>query len=116
MDTRFFIQTISPQWTVNKESNTFLRYMRCGRDEFSNQLDFVFYFKDRVIDCRFEVEAGGVRNGPGWSAYKKIFIKIPDDLKSEQDIIIEEIKRALTAYKGGGVGSTRTVSGEMFYF
>src|SRR3990167_3733742 len=110
LDRRFLKLTHRPQWTKDKENDVFIREMAIGREEFSNQSDFAMYWKGSLILIRLEVTGGGERGGLGWSNYKLIKMELAEELETFRPDILNNLKEALSAFKDGGVYSTRAIS------
>jgi hypothetical protein len=118
-----------PTWTIDRERNIYLRYLKNGREEAAQDLEFYFYWQGHAIFLRVHVDGGGKRGGPGWSHYSFLRmgrpevhftvikeILLPDELKQHQAQIIADLKDALIAFKDFGVHSTRTESATTFDF
>jgi len=104
------------QWTIDHERGIYLREINSGREESRHESTWHFYWRgDLMTVCLEMVDAGGQRGGHGWShyqlvdCYRKGFF-IPTHLLDRRDEILADLREALTAYKGGGVFSTRTTS------
>ncbi|MBU3055523.1 hypothetical protein [Pseudomonas indica] len=100
----FLKSNYKPSWTADRERDVYLRYMRSGREEFSNQSDFILYWKGILIRLRMEVSGGG-RGGNGWTHYKMLNIDFPEALSERREEVISDLKDALAAYKDFGVHS-----------
>lgn len=113
---RYGMTSPRPQWTINHETESFLCFMRGGREDYQSLVDFAFSYKGEIVELRFDIRAGGVYKGTGWIKYRKVFIKIPADLIAEEAHIVSEIKQALIEYKDGGIYSKATTYDAGFYF
>jgi hypothetical protein len=128
IDERFNIAHYRPSWTVDKDENVYLRYVRHGRETESQEVDFLFYWRGELLYVRLHCEGGGQFKGSGWSSYSNLRIGVPEryylthgielpaSLQSQQQQILTALKEALTAYKDLGVHSLRTTSDATFDF
>ncbi len=103
-------------WTIDHERDIYLREIDRGREEYSHKSTWHFCWRGELMTvCLETISAGGERGGHGWSHYKLVdcYMKgffVPDHLADRREEIIEDLKDALTAYKGGGIHSTRKTS------
>lgn len=104
------------QWTIDHEREIYLRTIDRGREEFSHCSTWHFYWRGELMTvCLEMLDAGGERGGHGWSHYKLVDCYrqgffVPQHLLDRREEIVRDLKDALTAYKGGGIYSTRTTS------
>ena len=103
-------------WTIDHEREIYLRVINRGREDYRHESTWHFYWRGELLTvCLETLDAGGQPGGHGWShyklvdCYKKGFF-VPDNLSDRREEIIEDLREALTAYKGGGVYSTRKTS------
>ena len=103
-------------WTIDHEREIYLREVNRGREEYRYKSTWHFYWRGELMTvCLETLSSGGERGGHGWSHYKLVdcYMKgffVPDHLADRREEIIEDLKDALTAYKGGGIHSTRKTS------
>jgi hypothetical protein len=100
-------------WTVNREKNVYLRWMRNERDALGIS-QFTFYWKGTLLPLRMKSHGEGKRHGKGWTRWsfcphgdqiiKKLFLT--PDLIPFEDQIMGDIKEAFIVYKDGGLSST----------
>ena len=103
--------TKSDQWTIDRERDIYLRCVSRGREEFRSESTWTLYWRGSLIYVDLKLtDGGGTRGGHGWSHYKLLRAEIPTHLEAQRADILKDLKEALTAYKGGGVFSTRTTS------
>ena len=48
-----------PDWTVDHERDMYLRYINSGREEFSDEYTFCFYWQAQLFEMTFKVNGGG---------------------------------------------------------
>ena len=101
-------------WTIDHERGIYLRVINWGREEFSHQSTWHFYWRgDLLTVCLELLDAGGKRGGHGWAhfklvdCYKQGFF-VPDHLRDQQDEIVADLKDSLTVYGDGGIYSSTT--------
>ena len=109
-------KALQRDWTIDHEREIYLRVINWGREEYNYESTWHFYWRGELLTvCLETISAGGERGGHGWShyklvdCYKKGFF-VPDHLLDQREEIIEDLRDALTAYKGGGIHSTRKTS------
>lgn len=115
-------RTNSDSWTVDPERGIYLRLVQRGREEFSYQSGWTFYWHGNLIWIELEmVEGSSARNAPGWARKRvtKLCLmgeksnQLPPELAEERAQILSDLKEALLAYRDGGVYSA-TTSYELF--
>lgn len=116
IDRQFLKTTFRPDWTVDRERETYLRLVASGREEFANEKDFTFLWQGSLLVVRLKENGGGARGGEGWSDYQLVKIDLPEQLIQKEEDILADLRASLTAYKGGGVYSSRTKSKTTFDF
>ncbi|MCP5439505.1 MAG: hypothetical protein H6958_02615 [Chromatiaceae bacterium] len=103
-------------WTIDHEREIYLREVNRGREEYRYKSTWHFYWRGELMTvCLETLSAGGEPGGHGWSHYKLVdcYLKgffVSDHLLDRRDEIIADLRDALTAYKGGGIHSTRKTS------
>ncbi len=101
--------TNARDWTVDHERKIYLRNVANGREEFAHRTDWTFYWQGELITFRMEIKkTGGKFKGPSWGHKKITRIDIPDSILSQRTEILEDIRKALEAYKDGGVFARAT--------
>jgi hypothetical protein len=94
------------EWTIDKEKDIFLRYLRHGDRDTPYRNDFSFYWKGTQLTIRFEKHGEGMRGGKGSTTWEFGGWQPPENLKPHLKEIIADLKEALTVYKDFGIGST----------
>ena len=102
-----------PDWTVDHERDMYLRYIKSGREEFSDEYKFCFYWQAQLFEMTFKVNGGGVRSGELWRHYDLLYIDLarsftrtlPESLKPYQAEILSHVKDALTVFQEIGIKS-----------
>jgi hypothetical protein len=125
----FMVGCYEADWMIDRERNTYLLYLKSGREEAAQDLEFYFYWQGHATFLRVHRNGGGTRGGPGWSHYSFLRmgrpevhftvikeILLPDELKQHQAQIIADLKDALIAFKDFGMYSTSTESTTTFDF
>jgi len=117
IDSHFHPSINADDWTVDRERDMYLRQQSSGREEYAHESWWTFYWHGRLFSLQLDiVSAGGKPGGPGWSHYKLRRIALFEKDESSSFIedhftqITSDLEKALSAYKGGGVFSTRTSS------
>jgi hypothetical protein len=110
IDKRFIVGgTSSRSWTVDRERDIYLRTVARGREEFSHQSTWTFYWHGELIILELDnISTSGVAGGERCGHKKLRSITIPNHLEASYDEILADLKEALTAYKDGGVFATAT--------
>ena len=101
--------TKARDWTIDRERNIYLRNVANGREEFSHQSTWTFYWHGELILLELDnISTSGVAGGDRCGNKKLRSITIPHHLEANYDEIIVDLKEALTVYKDGGVFATAT--------
>lgn len=94
------------EWTIDRERDIYLRWIKAGREEFCDIHDFSFYWKGTMILVRLKYSGDSVRGGNGWSSWELLQINMPKELNAIRNEILDDLKLALGEYKTFGIGST----------
>jgi len=107
---RFIVgATKARDWTIDRKRNINLRNVANGREEFSHQSTWTFYWHGELILLELDnISTSGVAGGDRCGNKKLRSITIPHHLEANYDEIIVDLKEALTVYKDGGVFATAT--------
>lgn len=110
IDKRFVLgRTRSPQWTIDRGANIYLRCVARGREETSHRSTWIFYWQGELLKVDLEnLSIEGQPHGPRRGHKRVRRIDIPPHLKNKQREIFHDLKEALIAYKDGGVFATAT--------
>ncbi len=108
IDKRFIVGGVyAGDWTINRDSNIYLRVVSRGREEMSHQSKWTLYWKGVLIELELDNISTSGRAGGDRHGHKLLRrINIPDQLEAKYEEIIEDLREALTVYKDGGVFST----------
>lgn len=109
-DSNFYLASTT-NWTVDRERDMFLIRRTGGGAEGFPIHHWAFCWRGHLLDVRMEMlDAGGdPSGGHGWEHTKVHGIgNMTPELQSHRAQIIEDLKSALMARKGGGVYSRRT--------
>lgn len=106
-------------WTIDREKNSYLIKIKTGHG-FDNELGvkyFVFYWQELDILAKFQTKGGGVPDGLKWRRYELKQIDMDDietpqedqdRFKRDYDLMINDLKIALIAYRDFGILSDST--------
>lgn len=101
--------TNARDWTIDHERGIYLRMVAWGREEFSHQSTWTFYWHGELLVLELENISTTGSTGGTRSGHKRLrSIEIPQHLEPKRAEIIADLKEALTAYKDGGVFATAT--------
>lgn len=103
---KFLVGDFGYEWTIDRERDIYLRWMRCDREE-PSETDFSFYWKGILLKIRLKRRGEGVRGGKGSTTWKLLNspLSLPDELESNREEIIADLKEALRAFKDFGIDS-----------
>lgn len=99
-------------WTVDKESNTYLRYMAGSRDE-EGTSSRTWLFSWKGVNCvvdTFVAERGHEKTGKYYIKYGLRNINISAEYEFHRDEILLMLKEALVAYGEAGYLSRASIS------
>lgn len=116
IDKKYRHLTFRSGWTIDRERNIYLRKVESGREEYANQAGFTLYWKGTLIYVALSSKGGGERGGAGWTEWTLRSINIPAELQDKREVIIADLKEALTAYKDFGAYSATTTHAGLFKF
>jgi hypothetical protein len=105
--------TNARDWTIDRERDIYLRNVAHGggaEPEIRNQTTWTFYWSGDRLTLRLDLLDGRGGNGePGWSHWKLVWLNgsngLPEHLKQSKEQILDDLREALTAYRGAGVYS-----------
>jgi hypothetical protein len=102
-------------WTVDRERDIYLRWMKSGRGEFSHQHDFTFYWQGSLLGVRLSRIDRVAEGGPAlvWRLYH---LALTGGLKSWRAEILEDLKEALRVYQTAGIRTPAAGHVVMFEF
>lgn len=99
-------------WTVDRERGMYLRLLANGREEFSHEMEWTFYWRERAYTLRMDIlDTTGRPNEPGWSRWSLLRVNATDapaGIPGPADEFVADLKDALLAYKDGGFFSRST--------
>lgn len=101
----YFKADLQYSWTVDRERNIYLRYMREGREEQGGLGVFAFFWGGRLLEVQLFREEHSELGGKGVTIWGLRLIKIPDELLGERPKILSDLKEALVVYKDFGIRS-----------
>lgn len=102
---KYLIYRSKYNWTIDKERDMYLMWIRSGREDYANEYDFLFYWNQTPIDVRLSVNGESIRDGKGWTHWSLLRLFIPENLEALRTAIIEDLKQALTAFRDWGAKS-----------
>lgn len=114
-------------WTIDREKNSYLIHIKTGHgfDDESGIRYFVFYWQGLDILVKTQIDGGGKRDSYQWLRYWLLQIDMDDietpqedqdRFKRDYDLMIADLKLALTAYKDFGIRSNSTEFDAFFEF
>lgn len=116
-------KTNSSSWTIDRERGIYLRCVTVGREEFSRESGWVFFWHGNLIWVELLIvgASSGDKNSPGWARRRVTRLclvgdgrdHLPEALVSHREEILHDLYEALLAFKDGGVYSI-TTSYELF--
>ncbi len=99
-------------WTVDSVRDMYLRKLANGREEFSHQMEWTFYWRGQAHTLRMDIlDTKGRPNEPGWSRWSLLRVNATDapaGIPEPADEFLADLKDALLARKDGGVFSRST--------
>lgn len=99
-------------WTVDRERGMYLRQLANGREEFSHEMVWTFYWRGRAYKLRMDIlDTTGRPNEPGWSRWSLIRVNATDapaGIPEPAAEFVADLKDALLARKDGGFFSRST--------
>lgn len=101
----------SRQWTIDRELSIYLRHVANGPSEpelFGNGKWTLFWEGELIEIGITSLGGGGAVGQPCWSHKKVRYINLSPHLEAKKDEIIACLRKALLAYKDGGVFSSST--------
>jgi len=110
VDRRFVVGgTSSNEWTIDKEREIYLRHVASGREEFSRESTWTFFWKGFFIVIDLEiVDSKGGMGEPGWVHRKITRMEVPEDAFVFKEDIVFDLERAFTVYKDACMSSRNT--------
>lgn len=108
IDKRFIVGGVMARdWTIDRDKNIYLRVLSRGREEFTYQSTWAFFWKGYVLILELDnISTDGVAGGDRHGHKRVRKIDIPPELEERRDEILDDLKSAFTAYKDGGVFAT----------
>lgn len=110
IDKKFVVGRVrSPQWTINRDANIYLRCVARGREERGHRSTWVFFWRGEMLKVYLEnLDMKGQPGGPRQGHKRVRRIEMPAYLEERQEEILGDLREALVAYKDGGVFATAT--------
>lgn len=92
-------------WTIDREREVVLMWIRRGREEESDHVEFALWWHMQLIEVELiTVEEGGSYSAKSYIRWGLETIKLPSSLESQRSEILEVLKEALIEYKAFGMG------------
>jgi hypothetical protein len=96
--------THARDWTVDHDRDMYLRNVAMGREDFSHQSTWTFYWRGQLIIVELENICTVGEMGGRCHGHKRVHsIEIPACFETWQTEILADLKEAFVAYKDGGV-------------
>lgn len=99
--------TNARDWTIDRERGIYLRNIANGREEYSFETIWTFYWSSR--DYTLMLHSAGFSGKPGgpgqmrWGLVRVNGREVPDGIPEPQEEFLRDLEAALVAYKDGGV-------------
>jgi hypothetical protein len=99
-------------WTIDRERDMYLRQLAQGREEFSHEMYWTFYWHSRAYTL--ELHAAGYTKTSAkagrarWGLVRINGKEPPAGIPEPSDEFLNDLREALLAYKDGGVFSNCT--------
>ena len=92
------------EWTFDRHNDIYLKAMKSGREELSNQTTFVLAIKGVLYEVVANTLKGrlNIKNDPYIKIWELIYIS-PKPSEAERKTVLKYFKEALTAYGVSGV-------------
>jgi hypothetical protein len=90
-------------WTIDRQQQIFLMFVKSGREEFSNRLTFVLWLSGRTIEFKLDKLGSGDLKEPILTIWKMATLPDVTGTGKNIDEIAAIIKAAISAYKVSGV-------------
>ena len=108
--------TSNPHWTVDRERDIYLRQVSVGKEEFANRSTFTFYWNGSLITVILDTSGGELPTGELCAHYVLGRIDLPTELLGKREVILADLKDALTVRNENGVRTLRAISKITFNF
>jgi hypothetical protein len=107
----FMVGCYEPHWTIDRDSNIYLRYLKNGREDDVAEHEFYFNWQGHPLFVRLHFEGGGGADTPRWRRFSNLRIGnpeihyalqgvlLPEELAPSKVKIITDLKEILSAYK-----------------
>ena len=93
-------------WTVDRERGIYLRELNRGREEFSYESYWTFFWRGSAYTIELHaIEGGGRPGAPGWAKWGLVRVNgqdAPAGLPQPAEEFLADLHDALLAYKDGG--------------
>lgn len=93
-------------WTVDRERGIYLRELNRGREEFSYESYWTFFWRGSAYTIELHaIEGGGRPGAPGWAKWGLVRVNgrdAPTGLPEPAEEFLADLHDALLAYKDGG--------------
>lgn len=113
---KYRLPCVQYDWTVDREREIYLRWLKSGGTELSDQHDFHLYWEKSLLTVRLKRTVEKDAYGSRTSRWQLMWIDIPDAFKDKRPEVLEVMKEALKAYKTSGIRSTTTSHTAVFEF
>jgi hypothetical protein len=93
-----------PSWTIDRERDAILIWLRNSREESRNYQMFAMWWKGAVFPVYLIPSGGGQYSKKSYTHWQLMELDISHELVAERAVIISALKDALTEYRAGGIG------------
>lgn len=94
----------SPTWTIDRENDAFLLWLRSSREESRNYEMFAMAWKGNIFPVYLIPTSGGRLSQKSFTHWQLMELELPELLHAAHSQIIDALKAALAEYKAGGIG------------
>jgi hypothetical protein len=97
--------TNSRQWTIDRARDIYLRMVTRGREEVAHQSTWTLYWHGELIVVDLSLVATSISSDrqSGSARYQLRRLRLPPYLDEQRDEVMSDLRKALLAYKDGGV-------------
>lgn len=93
----------NPTWTIDRENDVFLLWLRSSREESRNYEMFAMSWKGNVFPVYLIPNSGGKLSQKSFTHWQLMELKLPELLLADNSQITDALKGALAEYKAGGI-------------
>jgi len=92
-----------PTWTIDRENDAFLLWLRASREESRNYQMFAMWWKGKVFPVYLIPTSGGRLNEKSFTHWRLMELELPEELNLQRSEIVNALKAALIEFKEFGI-------------